>query len=221
MKISKLLLIAWIIQSMMAFGVTDFTPDQTTFFENKIRPLLKEKCLECHSHENKIKGGLSMDTREDLLKGGESGVVVDLKQVDKSILIKAINWDGDLKMPEKKKLSDEQIADLTKWLEMGIPDTRDGSKIVRKDKKEHWAFQPVVKPKVPPVKNEAWCYNKIDYFILSKLEEKEIMPAPTAHKELLLRRAYFDLIGIPPTPYRKSTRLNSSHEWISRMPSSA
>ena len=118
MKISKLLLVAWIMQSMTMFGATDFTPDQTTFFESKIRPLLKEKCLECHSHENKIKGGLSMDTREDLLKGGESGIVVDLKQIDKSILIKAINWDGDLKMPEKKKLSDDQIADLTKWLEI-------------------------------------------------------------------------------------------------------
>lgn len=203
MKILKWFLIGLVLRSIMIhclLGVIPFTSEQTAFFENKIRPVLKEKCLECHSHENKIKGGLSMDTREDLLKGGESGEVVDLKKVDKSLLIKAINWDGDLKMPEKKKLSDEQIADLTKWLEMGIPDTRDGAKIVRKDKKEHWAFQPIVKPKVPVVKNETWCYNKIDYFILSKLENNDIIPAPTANKETLLRRIYFDLIGLPPTP---------------------
>jgi hypothetical protein len=202
MKISNLLRVGLMSISLMCSSQakTEFSSQQTTFFETEVRPLLKDKCLECHSSEHKIKGGLSMDTRDELLKGGESGAVIDLKNSKASLLLRAINWDGDLHMPEKQKLSPEQIDVLTKWVEQGLPDTRDGSNVVKKDKKEHWAFQPVIKPKIPTVKNESWCYNKIDYFILSKLEERGIIPAPTAHKETLLRRAYFDLIGVPPSP---------------------
>lgn len=181
----------------------DFKPEQLDFFETKVRPLLSEKCLECHSHEKgKVKGGLSMDTREEIIKGGENGIVFNQDNVPKSVLLKAINWDGDLQMPEKKKLTDEQISVFTKWFEMGMPDSRQSSdKVVSKtNKKDYWSFQPVVKPKIPFVKTETWCYNNIDRFVLAKLEEKGIIPAVTAHKETLIRRAYFDLIGIPPTP---------------------
>ena len=185
------------------FAKQDLSAEQLDFFETKVRPLLTEKCLECHSNEKgKVKGGLSLDSREEILKGGENGDVFNKEDVAKSSLIKAINWSGDLQMPEKKKLTDEQIKVLTQWFQMGIPDPRQiGDKVLKNTKKkDYWSFQPVVKPKIPSVKMESWCYNNIDRFILSKLEEKAIIPAVTAHKETLIRRAYFDLIGIPPTP---------------------
>jgi len=179
----------------------EFNTEQINFFEAKIRPILIEKCLECHSSEKgKVKGGLSLDSRDNLLKGGESGEVVDFKDVNGSILIKAINWDGDLHMPEKVKLTAEQIADITEWVKQKLPDSREAVIDLKTKKQNFWTFQPIVKPKVPYVKNEAWCYNTIDRFILAKLEEKNMLPALPAHKEILLRRAYFDLIGIPPTP---------------------
>jgi len=186
-----------------SYAKQEFNSEQLSFFETKVRPLLNEKCLECHSNEKgKVKGGLSLDTREEILRGGENGDVFNKDDISKSTLLKAVNWNGELQMPEKKKLTDEQINIFTKWFEMDIPDPRQvGDKALKNTKKkEYWSFQPVIKPKIPFVKMETWCYNNIDRFVLSKLEEKEIIPAVTAHKETLIRRAYFDLIGVPPTP---------------------
>lgn len=203
MKRSLVFFVLFITFYSNLFAKQDLNPEQLNFFETRVRPLLTEKCLECHSNEKgKVKGGLSLDSREEILKGGENGEVFNKDAISKSLLLKAVNWDGDLQMPEKKKLTTEQIGILTQWFEMGIPDPREvGDKTLKNTKKkDYWSFQPVVKPKIPFVKMESWCYNNIDRFILSKLEEKEIIPAVTAHKETLIRRAYFDLIGLPPTP---------------------
>lgn len=200
MKKSLVLLGLFVIFCNNLLAKQEFSSDQLNFFESKVRPLLTEQCLECHSNvKGKVKGGLSMDTRKEVLRGGESGVIYKQERVKESPLIKAINWDGDLHMPEKKKLSSEEISILTQWLEEGVPDSRTEDNGAKK-KDSHWAFQPVVKPKIPFVKNEEWCYNTIDRFVLAKLEEKEIVPAVPAYKETLLRRVYFDLIGVPPTP---------------------
>jgi len=177
------------------------TPEQNEFFESKIRPIFANHCFECHSAEKgKTKGSFSMDSREEILKGGEAGPALKPGDAKGSALIKAVTWEDDLQMPPKKKLSDEQIADLKKWVTMGAPDPRDPSKSTKKDKKAHWAFQPVQKQTPPAVKNAAWCVNKLDNFVLAKLEEKQMLPAPQAEKETLLRRAYFDLVGLPPSP---------------------
>ncbi len=177
------------------------TPEQNVFFENKIRPIFVNHCQECHSAEKgKTKGSLSMDTREELLKGGETGPGLKPGDVKGSTMIKAVTWEDDLQMPPKKKLSAEQIEDLKKWVAMGAPDPREPSKTAKNDKKAHWAFQAVQKPTPPTVKNAAWCVNKLDNFVLAKLEEKQMLPAPQAEKETLLRRAYYDLIGLPPSP---------------------
>jgi len=176
-------------------------PEQKEFFENKIRPILANSCLECHSAEKgKVKGGLNMDSRETVLKGGESGPAMQPGNAAKSLLIKAVTWEDDLQMPPKKKLTPEEIASLKEWITMGAPDPREASKVVVKDKKSHWAFQPISRPTPPPVKNSAWVVNSIDKFVLAKLEEKQMLPAAQADKEALLRRAYFDLIGLPPSP---------------------
>jgi hypothetical protein len=186
-----------------------FTQDQIDFFENKIRPILVNQCLKCHSHEKdkgrELKGEYSMDTRADLMKIGN----VSPGDVKRSTLIKALEWDDELQMPPKKKLSDEEIADMKKWVEMGAPDPREARKDV-KLKKDWWSFQKVTRPQVPEVKNAAWCKTSIDKFILAKLEKEDFLPAEPPEtgtpdeirrkKEALLRRAYFDLVGMPPSP---------------------
>ncbi len=184
-----------------AAATAQIAPEHREFFENKIRPILSNSCLECHSGEKgKIKGGLNLDSRETLLKGGETGAAFKEGDIKGSLIIKAITWEDDLQMPPKKKLTPEEIEDFKRWIGMGAPDPRDASKIVVKDKKAHWAFQPVARPEKPAVKNAAWCVNSIDNFVLAKLESKEMLPAPQADKEALLRRVYFDLIGLPPSP---------------------
>ncbi len=197
--------------SLAAATTTAIAPEHLQFFENKIRPILSNHCLECHSSEKgKVKGGLTMDTRADVLAGGENGVVLKPGDVKGSLLIKAVEWVDDTQMPPKKKLSDDQIAALKEWVAMGAPDPREGSGGPKVTKKDHWAFQPVTRPSAPAVKNAAWCKTSVDKFVLAALEEKGMLPADPVEsgsdeerrrkKEALLRRAYFDLIGMPPNP---------------------
>ncbi len=182
-------------------------PADLQFFESKIRPLLVEKCYNCHSKgADKIKGGLLLDTREAWQSGGNSGPVIVPGKPDKSPLIEAVRYKNeDLQMPPKgERLSDQQIADLTEWVRRGAPDPRT---LVAKGSsatyggvgKAHWSFQPVKKPDVPVVQNTAWPRNPVDNFILAKLEANEMKPNAPADKMTLIRRVYFDLIGLPPS----------------------
>jgi hypothetical protein len=183
----------------------DLTPAQTQFFENKVRPVLANNCYKCHSQQSeKVKAGLLLDTRDGLLKGGESGPAIVPGDPEKSLLIKAVRYvDPDLQMPPKgQKLSDDQIAALETWIKMGAPDPRVTT--VQKDWKDsgktHWAWQRLKKPEVPEVRDSSWPKTPVDNFILAKLEEKDLKPNPSADKRTLIRRATFDLIGLPPTP---------------------
>jgi len=196
--------------SVFAAAVAEPTKEQAEFFENKIRPILKENCYKCHSvQEGKSKGDLTLDTKAGTLKGGENGAVIVPGDTEKSPLIKAVTYlDKDLQMPPKgEKLTNQQIADLTTWVKMGAPDPRkDDANIASKlsgltDKaRSHWAFQPVTKPAVPAVKNRTWIYTPVDNFVLAKLEEKSMLPNGPASREALLRRASYDLTGLPPSP---------------------
>ena len=199
-------------------------PKQIEFFEKKIQPILKDACYKCHSVEaGKSKGDLTLDTREGLMKGGKNGAVVKPGDPDKSPLIVAVGYkDADLQMPPKgEKLSPAQVADLTAWVKMGAPDPRKAASkaVITKlsgitDKaRSHWAYQPVKKPAVPTaLKNRGWLensafpkgqFNPVDAFVLQKLEEKGMTPSPLADKETLLRRATYDLTGLPPTPHEQ------------------
>ena len=176
------------------------------FFENKIRPILSDNCYKCHSHEAvKLKGGLSVEYREPLLKGGENGPAIVPGDPNKSLLIKAVRYtDPDLQMPPKgQKLSDQQIADLEAWVKMGAPDPRTVSAVAAKtwtkNERDHWSFKPVVKPAIPEVKETNWVQTPVDSFIAAKLEANGMKPSPIADKRTLIRRATFDLIGIAPT----------------------
>jgi mono/diheme cytochrome c family protein len=184
------------------------TPQQTEFFESKIRPVLSRHCYKCHGSEGlKVKGGLLLDTRDGLLKGGDSGPAIVPGDPDKSLLIKAVRQaDPDLQMPPKgEKLTDAQIADLVAWVKMGAPDPRTGPPggaaraQAKADGKDHWAFQPVREPQVPAVAGLA-SRHPIDAFIGEKLAAAGLHPSAAADRRTLIRRATYDLIGLPPTP---------------------
>jgi hypothetical protein len=184
-------------------------PDQLDFFEKKIRPVLADKCYKCHAENSeKIKGGLVLDTREGTLRGGDNGPAVVPGDLKESLLIEAIRYaNKDFAMPPKKeggKLPDEVIKDFEKWVQMGAPDPREGTaKLVKKydaeKAKEWWAFQAPKKSPVPTVKDAAWSKTDIDRFVLAGLEAKGLKPVADADKLTLIRRVYFDLIGLPPS----------------------
>ena len=174
--------------------------DGMVFFESKVRPLLVKRCYECHGGE-KTKGGLALDTRAGWQKGGESGATIVPGKPEDSLLIKAVRYeDEDLAMPPKKKggkLSDADIALLTEWVKIGAPDPREavvtlgGMKV--NEAKTWWAFQPLAKAENTP------SLSKIDAFINETLAAQSLTPNPPADKRTLIRRATFDLTGLPPT----------------------
>jgi mono/diheme cytochrome c family protein len=174
------------------------------FFEKKIRPVLLQHCYECHSAKSKnVKGGLLLDSREAAQKGGDSGAAVVPKNVAESLLISALRHDG-FEMPPKGKLPDSVIADFVKWVEMGAPDPRDRQLVETSidfdEAGKHWAYQPITQPAAPKVERSDWPKNAIDYFTLAKMEQLKLRPVDQAGKQELIRRATFDLTGLPPTP---------------------
>lgn len=180
------------------------------FFEQKIRPVLIEHCYKCHSQDaqkaGKLKAELLLDSRAGLRKGGESGPVLITAKPADSLLLKVLRHEGDVRMPSKGKLPESVLRDFESWLALGAPDPREGEiasnrKLdLEKSRKEHWAFQPLREAARPAVKNADWVRTPIDAFILKKLEDAKVQPAPAADAATLLRRVYFDLIGLPPTP---------------------
>ena len=186
------------------------TADQLDFFEKKIRPVLTEKCYKCHSEKAaKVKGGLVLDTRGGVRRGGDSGPAVVPGNLNDSILIEAIRYSNkDFAMPPEKsggKLPDAVIKDFEAWVKMGAPDPREGTaavvkKFSREDAKNWWAFQAPKPQDVPQPKNTTWAHGDMDRFLLSALEEKKLKPVGDADFAVLLRRIYFDLTGLPPSP---------------------
>ncbi|MFO1482580.1 MAG: DUF1553 domain-containing protein [Verrucomicrobiaceae bacterium] len=187
------------------FLTTSASAVDMTHFEQRIRPLLIENCIECHGPD-KQKGGLRLDSRAGWQTGGDSGPAIEPGKLSESKLWLAVSYmDRDLKMPPKRKLKDSEIADLKQWIESGAPDPRDEvasntskHKQTRADA-SFWSFQAPKATPPPAVKNKAWPANDIDRFILAKLEQNGLTPAPDAEARTLLRRLSFDLTGLPPT----------------------
>ncbi|GEP45254.1 hypothetical protein BGE01nite_45450 [Brevifollis gellanilyticus] len=178
------------------------------FFEKKVRPVLVERCFECHSTTAKVKGGLSLDTREAIFTGGDSGPALVAGNPDKSLLIEAIGYKNqDMQMPPKKQLPAAEMEALVQWVKMGAPDPRTGAATAKaatgmdlQTGRGFWSFKPLAAPATPSVKNTAWVKTPIDAFLLSQLEAKGVSPAPPADKRTLIRRATQDLTGLPATP---------------------
>ena len=186
----------------------NFTDKQLDFFRRQVQPILKVNCFKCHGPQSNAKGELHLVSRALVLKGGESGPAVSPGKPAESLLIQAVNHDG-LEMPPKKKLSQAQIDILTRWVEMGVPFApeleqqvieKEGPPRVTDEAKQFWSFRRLEQPALPRVRNRAWGRSPIDAFILAGLEDAGLKPAAAAGKAQLLRRAYYDLVGLPPSP---------------------
>ncbi len=182
------------------------TSENLDFFEKKIRPVLIEHCYECHAADSKIiQGGLRVDHRDGLLKGGDNGPAIDLEQPKKSSLIKALRYE-DVQMPPKGKLSDSIIADFETWISMGAPDPRVANELPAtrtsnlEEGRKFWAFRPIADPEPPVLNDRSWPLDAIDHFILAKQEAAGIKPVADADRYTWLRRVSLDLTGLPPTP---------------------
>jgi len=186
-----------------------FTQEQLDFFENRIRPILVEHCYECHSADSKsIQAKLRLDGREFAIQGGDSGAALVPSKPHESLLIAAVSWKG-IEMPPDRKLKDEQITDLVRWVEMGVPwpgdlsagntNNKSSEYDWSKWRSEHWAFQPISTPEPPSLDDKSWCKSPIDHFVLSELEANGLQPSPSADPRTLIRRIRFDLVGLPPS----------------------
>jgi len=192
------------------------------FFENKIRPVLVAHCYECHSGEpDPESASFVVDTREGILQGGDSGKAVVPGNLKQSLILQAIEHDPEFyAMPPDEKLPAAVIADFRKWIQMGAPDPRKGTAksspqtkplalAIDFDKeREFWSFRPLKKTQIPEVQNQSWPANPIDRFILAKQEQAGMKPVSLADKRTLVRRAYFDLTGLPPSVEEMQSFLN-------------
>ena len=208
---------AWLVAMLfISDGVHDVYADESgpagvEFFEKQIRPILVEHCRSCHG-EKKQEGGLRLTAHEEILKGGDTGPAIVPGEPDDSLLIRAVGYLDEPKMPPKQKLPDADIEKLRQWVAMGAPwpeseapsasDSEKKSKgfAVTAEQQSWWAWQPVRDSTPPIARNIEWPQNKIDNFILAELESRGLRSAGPAERAVWLRRATFDLTGLPPTP---------------------
>jgi mono/diheme cytochrome c family protein len=208
-SLACLLVSGWLYLPAVAAADLPAPSAANEFFEKSIRPILVNHCFECHGGK-KHKGGLRLDSRDAMLQGGDTGPAIVPGHPEQSQLVKAINYKDEPQMPPKGQLAADQIAALTTWIKQGAnwPQTaavirptgkESGFKVTPHDR-EFWSFQPIADPPLPPMKNAGWVQASLDAYILAKLEEKGLTPSPFADPRTLLRRMYFDVIGLPPTP---------------------
>lgn len=198
-----------IVSARGAVQVATQAPGPDEFFETRVRPVLSERCFSCHGELGS--GGLRLDSKEAMLKGGKSGPAIVAGDPDSSLLIKAVSHTLEsLKMPlGAPRLKEEEIASLKAWVKMGAP-WPDSSKLppatknkeffIKPEQRAFWSFQPCHKPAIPQVQEKNWPKSPLDNFILARLEAQGLQPVRPAEKRVLLRRAYFDLVGLPPRP---------------------
>ncbi|HVX64405.1 MAG TPA: PSD1 and planctomycete cytochrome C domain-containing protein [Pirellulales bacterium] len=211
--LAVLVLASSLPQAVQADEAVQPSADQIEFFEKQIRPMLVNRCQSCHGADDQ-EAGLRLDSRQALLAGIEGAPVMVPGEPDKSRLIQVVRYNSDVQMPPEGKLPEAELASLTAWIKMGAPwpPSADGKSAgpaadaaqteaerFAAARNSHWAFQPVHSPALPPVQNAAWCATPVDAFVLSQLEARGLSPSPRADRRTLLRRASFDLTGLPPT----------------------
>ena len=215
-------LVVWVLCATQLCG-EEVTADQPAdpagveFFEKRVRPVLVEHCYECHSSEaEEEQGGLRLDSRAALRRGGESGPAVVPGSADESLLISAIRYE-DLEMPPDGKLPEQLIADLVNWVERGAPNPRIGPEHVTPDAdidldagRDFWAFRPLQSARPAPLADESGPRGAIDRFVSAELNARGLAARPPADKYTLLRRIYLDLVGLPPDPEEIADFVNDS-----------
>jgi len=192
-----------------------------TFFREKVLPLLESRCFECHGPDSEKKGDLNLSSRAAALAGGESGAAIVPDKPDESLLIQAVRYEG-FEMPPRSRMPDEEIEILSQWITDGaVWPEGDAPEPAAKPKAAfplqeriaaHWAWKKIERPTVPEVKQSEWPATDIDRFLLAKMEAAEITPAPDADRRAILRRMYFDLIGLPPTIEQQNEFFNDPTE---------
>jgi cytochrome c553 len=198
----------------------ELAPEDLEHFESKIRPVLVERCYQCHGADpERIRAGLALVDAEGLRAGGDSGAVIVPGAPDDSLLVEVLRYEGPIKMPPDGRLPAAVVADFERWITLGAPDPRATDTPVvaaRSDSggaydfgpgREHWAYRPMARAEPPAVANEAWVRGPVDRFILARLEADGLAPVAPATKRQLLRRITFDLTGLPPTPAEIDTFL--------------
>lgn len=212
MRKRQLFAVCWIVGAI-ALAAGTATAAESDFFDKEVRPILVQKCVKCHGAGEKLEGNLSLLTRDGILKGGDSGPAVVVGKPDESLLIEAVNFDG-FEMPPTGKIAPKQIATLTRWVREGMAWGKDAQIVdpdelaskthtpptVNEETKKFWSHRPIRRPEVPHVKDKSWVKTPIDAFVQHGLEEAELAPAGPAAKEALVRRAYYNLTGLPPSP---------------------
>ncbi len=190
------------------------TAEQLRLFEDQVQPILTARCIKCHGGSGKIRGNFRLDSRAAVLKGGDLGPAVSLDRPEESVLLQAIRHE-ELEMPPAGKLPRGEIDILTRWVKEGVPwgsrpdisparvlaatsTVNAGDSIA--GARGQWSYQPVVRPRIPVVRDPGWVGNPVDAFILSRLEAERLRPAPEADRVTLIRRLTNDLIGLPPNP---------------------
>lgn len=196
-------LLVHIVGSPQLFSAEKPSPEDVAFFENRIRPVLIKHCYECHAKDSKELGGkLLLDTREGLLKGGETGPAIVSSKPNESLLIQALRWQ-DIQMPPEEPLPENIVNDFVKWIEQGAADPRSEDS-PQKSTPAHvaaslWSLKPVSNPEPPAVDDQNWTRDPIDQFVLGRIEAVGLKPTDDADARTLVRRLYFDLIGLPPS----------------------
>ena len=214
LKITTVRAILVIVLSLVALSTALATPrsDDGTLFESRIRPLFAERCYSCHGNAL-VKGGLRLDSRAALMQGGGRGAAIVPGDPDRSLLLQAVRYKGGLKMPPSGPLSPAEIEALATWVKQGAiwpedqvtpkpgaPQRGKSLPAVDAAAARHWSFLPVKRPAIPSVRSASWVKTPVDAFVLSALEAKGLSPALAANRRTLIRRATFDLTGLPPTP---------------------
>ncbi|MFM9114945.1 MAG: PSD1 and planctomycete cytochrome C domain-containing protein [Planctomycetota bacterium] len=200
-------------------AAASFSAEDLEFFEKEVRPILVARCYECHSRDaKKVQGGFLVDSRAGALNGGDTGAAVVPGKPKESLLIDSINYGETYQMPPKSKMPATEIATLTRWVERGAPWPQEKPSTAPTGKdfnlaqrlQNHWCWQPIQRPVAPTVKKADWPAKPLDRFLLAKLEAAGLEPASAADRATWLRRVYFDLLGLPPTPAEIAAFLSDS-----------
>jgi mono/diheme cytochrome c family protein len=224
-----------VIQTAIAEQPPTPTAEQEQFFESKIRPLLADHCWDCHGADVQ-ESGFRMDSRNNILAGGNSGKAISVPgNPDGSYLMQVVRHEVKVTMPPDDKLADEQLAALATWIEWGMPwpssSMTNAAPLTKEQRyemarREHWAFQPLVEPELPVVQASQWVNTPIDRFVMSELEAANLHPSPPAGRRTIIRRLYFDLLGLPPTyeaiqEFEEDTSPDAYERLVNRLLSSA